>query len=566
MRYGFRVFLRPFAMLAVTVMFSALPGFASGPYQIGSANTVTADPAVPRPSTKPCLVQLFKDVAFENFTPYEFQYTPPAACPGPWQKVVFVADISVTAGIQYDRTANFWLGSTNIYFGTTAEPSPTLSPSWHVETDETDYSPLFTTAQTGQADIGNLVNGTYTGIIYASAALEFYPIESTLPPPQPFNQVLPMSSTPGTATLNTGTDTLSQTFDSLPMNIERAYLDVYAQSQSNDEFWYTCVPNDLTTELDSCGNTAFREGEITIDGQPAGVAPIYPWIFTGGIDPYLWFPLPGVQTLNFRPYRVNLTPFAGLLSNGQPHTVALSVYNADSYFSATATLLLKQDESVAQVSGAITQNTLTPPNPQVQENIKTGTNGQITGTVSVNSDRTFTISGYITTGKGQITTTVNQTVNFSNVQAYNITSTQYIVDLTQNTDITSTTTQTDAAGTSSIVEQVNYPLNLSLSQLPTSSGGFSQTTTIRQEDYTQKTGQVNGVQTYSYVSDNTVAPTDVLEFDSSGNFLGNEDQASSQTFSIYNSNGVCYDVLLTAANNVLTGATNECTETSASAK
>jgi hypothetical protein len=56
-----------------------------------------------------------------------------------------------------------------------------------------------------------------------------------------------------------------------------------------------------------------------------------------------------VQTLNFQPYRVNLTPFAAMLDDGQPHTVALSVYNADSYFSATASLLLYQDPSSTQL-------------------------------------------------------------------------------------------------------------------------------------------------------------------------------------------------------------------------
>jgi len=34
-----------------------------------------------------------------------------------------------------------------------------------------------------------------------------------------------------------------------------------AQSQSNDEFWYFCVPNDQTVHLESCGNTPFRETE-----------------------------------------------------------------------------------------------------------------------------------------------------------------------------------------------------------------------------------------------------------------------------------------------------------------
>ena len=47
-----------------------------------------------------------------------------------------------------------------------------------------------------------------------------------------------------------------------------------------------------------------------------------------------------MQTLDFRPYRVDLTPFAGVLSDGNAHTVAVSVYNANSYFLATANLLV----------------------------------------------------------------------------------------------------------------------------------------------------------------------------------------------------------------------------------
>ena len=85
---------------------------------------------------------------------------------------------------------------------------------------------------------------------------------------------------------------------------------------------------------------------------------MFPWIFTGGIDPFLWFPIPGVQTLNFTPYRVNLTPFAGLLSDGKQHTVSVGVTNADSYFSATASLLLYLDSGSTQVTGAVTQLSL----------------------------------------------------------------------------------------------------------------------------------------------------------------------------------------------------------------
>ena len=128
--------------------------------------------------------------------------------------------------------------------------------------------------QTGEANIGNFVgvyNGvTYNGIIYANAALEFYPAGEDARPAVTPDIVVPVNGTGGDAgTLNTTSDTISQALN-LPTNVERVYLDVIAQSQSGDEFWYFCVPNDQASNLESCGNTAFRETEIWIDGQPAG--------------------------------------------------------------------------------------------------------------------------------------------------------------------------------------------------------------------------------------------------------------------------------------------------------
>ena len=133
------------------------------PPQIGSSNPITAAPLVSRPATKPCVVQLFQNLAFADFTPKSFSYAPPAACPGPWAKVVFTADFTVTAGRQYDRTASFYLGKANIFYGTTAEPRASLSPSWHVEHDVTDLTALFESAQTGEANIGTF-DGVTNGV------------------------------------------------------------------------------------------------------------------------------------------------------------------------------------------------------------------------------------------------------------------------------------------------------------------------------------------------------------------------------------------------------------------
>ena len=198
------------------------------------------------------MVQLFTNQPFADFNTKTFGYTPPADCPGPWAKVVFTADFTVTAGRQFDRTAQFFLGGANLYFGTTAEPRATLSPSWHVERDVTDLGTLFKSSQAGTAILGNFVGVsggvTYDGIIYANAQLEFYPASFLEHDTRAFDMVIGMPGNSGATTLNTSNDHLSQSL-TLPTNVEAVYLDVIAQSQSNDEFWYLCVPNDLANAL-----------------------------------------------------------------------------------------------------------------------------------------------------------------------------------------------------------------------------------------------------------------------------------------------------------------------------
>src|SRR5690242_19065106 len=73
-------------------------GFAEPPIPaIGTTTVATADLLVARPPTTPCTVPLFTNQEFAGFDPVPLSYAPPAACPGPWAKVVLVADYSVTA-------------------------------------------------------------------------------------------------------------------------------------------------------------------------------------------------------------------------------------------------------------------------------------------------------------------------------------------------------------------------------------------------------------------------------------------------------------------------------------
>ena len=114
-------------------------------------------------------------------------------CPGPWAKVILEANFSINQGRQFDRTANIWIGPTNVYFGTTAEPSHNVARHWHVERDLTDYSSIFTVTQSGTVDLGNLVNQTYTSILHGSADILFYPLAPNQAPPRTADQVVELN-------------------------------------------------------------------------------------------------------------------------------------------------------------------------------------------------------------------------------------------------------------------------------------------------------------------------------------------------------------------------------------
>ncbi|HEY0514817.1 MAG TPA: peptide-N4-asparagine amidase, partial [Thermoanaerobaculia bacterium] len=376
------------------------------------------------------------------------------------------------------------------------------------------------------------------------------------PAPRAADAVLPLSTAPGgAALLATTASVLAPTF-SLPTNVEAAYLDVIPQSQSGDEFWYTCVPDDVAGELQSCGGTAFREAEITIDGQPAGIAPVYPWIFTGGIDPLLWRPIPGVQTLNFIPYRVDLTPFAGVLSNGQPHQVGVSVFNADNYFLVAASLLLYLDHGASHVTGAVTANTLAAvPHPTVQENLATAPDGSITGTVTTKADRAFALAGYVNTSHGKVETAVLQTLSFSNQQQFNITNTQYVQNITQGTRVLSATTTKQGHSVAVAGQQLSFPLSLDINFVVNADGSAAQTTTVHQGFDSQDARTGPGFPSLAGVS-NTVDSADTLLFSAAGALTGYQDRKSSQTYTARSTGGGCYSRTITAASGVLTAVTD----------
>jgi hypothetical protein len=529
------------------------------PIAIGETGVAVADPLVPVPAETPCVVTLYTADSptgtFDDYANHPFDYTPPAGCAGPWNKVVFKADYNVTTGTQYDRTASVWIGGANIYFGTTQEPSSSRSPSWHVERDVTDLSTLLMTPQSGNTALYNIYNSTYNGSITGSAELDFYPATPDYPAPRVPDQVLSLSSDPAGVYANISTDgtPLSRTI-TLPTNIDRAYIDVTAEPQSGDEFWYSCGPDDYI-DLTGCGGTAFREAEVAIDGKPAGIVPISGWVFTGGIDPFLWEPIPGVQTLNFEPYRVDITPFAGLLDNGQPHTISVSVVTGDpafqnnsQYFATAATVLLYQDHDVSQLSGALTQDVDSGVHPVQTSTINPD---GIHFDFGVTSHHSLITRGYLNTPHGRASSNVIQDVRFTNSQQITASDTQYEQAIQQTSSASQRFYGRPLDGPANTTTNWSFPLNMDINVQLADDGSETQATTVLQ-NYTDNYSEGGPGGHYAFNRAQTDSAADTLNFDPNGNFTGPTGQQASQGYVFTDSRGSCYSRTVNAVAGAVT--------------
>jgi hypothetical protein len=278
--------------------------------------------------------------------------------------------------------------------------------------------------------LNNWVSPTTNQPIYVDVRLAFYPASAGQPAAAAADRVYPLSSDPrGEQTpLENGSVSLSRSI-SFPRNVERAYLDVIAQSQAHDERWYTCVDRaylektrDYSLEsFEACDGGSFRGVEVLVDGKAAGLAPVYPWIFTGGVAPHLWLPTPAIQTMNFIPARVDLTPFAGLFDDGKPHTMAVRVPGADHFFNVAANLLVYQDPHASQLSGELTRDTLAASQPAalvVHDTLHADAAGRIVGTIDTDQAQAYVIAGRLHTSRGTLDTTVHYDGSFHNHQSF----------------------------------------------------------------------------------------------------------------------------------------------------
>ena len=398
-------------------------GAAAGTPATAAANPLTLDQPVRVPPTRPAVVTIANHAAFGNGPP---PATKTVTLPGGhWAEVVL--DVTGTeSGVQFDRLCEIFDGATQIFLGVTPEPTP-AGIRWHVQKDITGYLPLLAGRQTFSTFVDNFLSTEDNGIPVITAKLLFYPAGGGFFPAQPaglaapalagdaINEagpaappqhpgvptdvvpVLPAGATSTFGTVNAG-QTVSATV-SLPGNLTTATLDLYAVGQSNDEFWWGLDP-------------AFREIEVSIDGKPAGVVWPYPYVYTGGVNPLLWRPLTGIHTMDIPSYRLDLTPFAGML--GGTHTISLSVANNAGYWLAGGSLLLTAGGPAT--TGGVAADSLSFPTASKV----TTTNALGSASKPVTSESaaaSYAISGQVTQDGHTWTDTLRQSLQFGDDQS-----------------------------------------------------------------------------------------------------------------------------------------------------
>ncbi|GAA1990118.1 hypothetical protein GCM10009817_35140 [Terrabacter lapilli] len=358
----------------------------------------TPEAPVTVPGTRHCTVRVVDD-AFADFDVHTSSFTPPAGCAGPWSKVVMRLTGSV-AGRQFDRLGHLDVGGVRMLTLSTPEPSAD-GIRWHVEKDVTELAPLLAEPQQVQMSIGNVVNETYTGVIHVTVDLDFYTTGRGAPAAPTSDEVLPLTS----ATRQGGDLVGALT---VPRNSTRLLADVFATGSGGgcEEFWDTSAP--ASTGYSCPDGLPYREVDVRIDGQLAGVAAPYPVVYTGGwSNPFLWYTIPSPKAFDIPALGYDLTPYLGRLNDGRAHEVRLSVVGlpaGQGGWTLAPRFRVWRDQGRDVVTG--TTGATSGGEPAVTSTVS-GTGDQA-GRVDLDATRRFEVTGTLVTSRGPVTTTVSR--------------------------------------------------------------------------------------------------------------------------------------------------------------
>ncbi|KAI2631834.1 peptide N-acetyl-beta-D-glucosaminyl asparaginase amidase A-domain-containing protein [Hypoxylon sp. NC1633] len=344
---------------------------------------------------------------------------------------------TLVKGRQYDRTGVMYLGDTEVWRTTTAEPT-SYGIRWVWLKDMTPYVSLWKQPQTLIFDLESIVDSTYTGILNTTLTATFFKSPVAAADSRgPADLIIPISERTGstgepsqfTYPEQDATNTVS-----FPQNVNRAVFTVDVKGQGNEEFWWSNVPQSAIYTFEAeygeyPGYSPFREVQVLIDDQLAGVFWPFPVIFTGGVVPQLHRPVVGIEAFDLEEHEIDITPWLPLLCDGSDHTFTIKVVGLDDDGVSSASLSATTDSSwyiTGKVflwlddEGSVTTGTLgtayaSEPSIAFSQTITqnaTGANQTLEYTLAVT--RTLSVSSYVKTQNGEGTATWTQSLSYSN--------------------------------------------------------------------------------------------------------------------------------------------------------
>ncbi|KAM0953178.1 putative peptide-N(4)-(N-acetyl-beta-glucosaminyl)asparagine amidase [Dioscorea sansibarensis] len=364
--------------------------------------------------------------------PATANFSQPEDCPHPWSRVVLELSVSAT-DVQKGRMAAVWIDGAEILRMSTPVP---MAPGayWRVEKDVTRYESLLLRLSSGNGGALSMMlensNKTLPGVYHANVTLHFYrgvfadarqgytahPSVKGLYT-QPANLIYPISQDcygNGFWFRINNESHVPVSSIAIPRNTYRAVLEIFASHHSDDEFWYTKpfrstysqnkAGNHMTTIK---GNGAFRQLYATIDGKFVGGHIPFAVIYPGAINPYFWSPVAAIGAFDIPSYDLDITPFLGMLLDGQLHEVGLGVREATAHWLVSANLHLWIDPVSDTVESGL--SVYRAPRLKIHRHAEWHDEN---GSSDVSTDGIVRFAGWVVSSKGNLTTTVRMKVRF----------------------------------------------------------------------------------------------------------------------------------------------------------
>lgn len=406
-------------------------------------------------------------------------YTPPDC---EFNRVVMNFTV-VSEGRQFDRLALMYFNDTEVWRTSTAEPTTAPGIRWTYLKDMTEYLSLWNSPQKLIFDLGNLITDVYTGDFNTTLTATFFQDDSVdVATATPADLIIPISArqsaSDGVSQFTLPADNATNTISGFPQNAKRAVFSVSANGQSNEEFWWSNV---LQSDVDTFAATAgsfpgyspWREVQVFIDGQLAGVDWPFPVVFTGGVVPSLHRPVVGPDAFDLKEHEIDITPWLGLLCDGANHTFTIYVAGLldDGAGSATVTQTVGSswyvtgkifvwlgDEGSVTTGSAPVVVAAAAPDITVSQAITKNANGTVNETLTYDTavSRSYSVSAVIATGDGG-----NDTVSWSQSLSYSNKGYVWAEGYNQINDFLTSGTDEAGAGTgaaSYYKSEYKYPL------------------------------------------------------------------------------------------------------------